>query len=322
MKRVLTTIAGISLAANACDEMAPPDDAQLATLSGGELIALCDELRDTVADHPIQCEEGDRYWLLPSNQSCRDADLTNCPASAGDVRAWHEQARSDPCAQPEPEPGLAVEVAPLGIDPNSVQPDVLTACAPFLPKFQGAVPSCPPADPSLFASADGVYELVSSFVPAQVPCHGTLPAVLESNSPRLLLVATQASGVPEVILKSCGAVADCQALARELRAFGDAESDPRNVTPGHHFDACRLGPGSGADFLLHARVPEGVPFCEAPWLPTTQIYRVGADLTISVSTGWRMRASSGCGYVIAPSLEELAACSLTVQYDARFVSPL
>lgn len=308
-RRSVVTFAALSLAASACDTT-PPDDAPLAALSGSELVALCDELRDSVADQPIQCEDGERYWVLPSNQSCRDADLTNCTASAGDARGWHEQARSEACSQASDS------------DPSSVEADPRQSCDPFRPQFRGAEPQCPAAGLTSLESADGVYELVLSGMSSKVPCNVTLPEPLDRDAARLVLVATQASGTPEVILKSCGEVADCLALAREIRTFGDAQSADPDAEAYNHLVACDRAPGSNFEIVLNSRVPEGVPFCQVRWLPRIDILRNGSGLTILVSADRPIRASAGCGYVVAPSSGELEACYASGYYEARFVSAL
>jgi hypothetical protein len=46
-RRQVFTLAAVSLAA-ACSETVPADDAVVAELSGSQVLALCDELRDAV----------------------------------------------------------------------------------------------------------------------------------------------------------------------------------------------------------------------------------------------------------------------------------
>lgn len=307
-RRFLVGLAAVWFAASACGDAAPADDRQVATLSQTEVVALCDELRDALDDQPVQCSFSAINWVVPSNQSCRDADLTSCTASVGDVRAWHEQARSDPCSVPPDGPTDDVTSDPRdGCDtlvPEVARPDI-----------------CRAVSFSSLQTVDGVYELVSSMVPDRTPCDWPLPAPLDRDAPRFVLVATQASGVPEVILKSCVAIADCQTLGRELREFGEPLSTDADGYLFNHFTGCPLD-ATGSDIWLVSRAPAGVPSCQAQWLPTSEVWTDTSGATISTATGLPLRPSPGCGYVVALSIEERDACGAGAQYESRLVSPL
>jgi len=259
--RLVFTLAAISLAA-ACDE-APSDDAVAAELSIGEVLALCDELRDAVQrnDAPAQCGSGDRYWILPSNEDCRNTDLSACDVTVGQLRRCHERARQDPCA-------VSNELAsPADLSP--IQPEMVFAecmsldgCYPLVPTTGDAfAPACTAVGIESLQTIDGVYEVTPDLRSDPAQCPGILPEVLELNAPRFVLVSTEASGAPEVVLQSCNELPDCQALAREIQAA----ASPRSATPYNHLRGCET-PLSAEPFRL-VPVPADASPCEAAWLP-------------------------------------------------------
>ncbi|HTV21682.1 MAG TPA: hypothetical protein VMG12_23495 [Polyangiaceae bacterium] len=292
----------------ACDAAPPPDDTRLSELSSDERVALCDELRDDADrdDHPIECDGFQFHWLLPANQSCRDADVRGCSATAGDVRAWHQRARNDPC--------------PLTL--NSPSPDVVSSgCPPFAPALGVGQTACERRNPALLTRFDGVYTLVSSDVPSQLPCGGTLPRVLDPAAPRLVLATTLALGAPQLILQSCQSLEDCRALAGELRdPLGTASSDP-SISHFNRLDDCG-SQVAGPSVLLHSLVPEGVRSCEVEWSSQTEALLEGSRLSVTVTPDQPVQASAGCGYVVMPSSVDSGACFASARFVAEFESEL
>ena len=308
-------LACAALGSVACSVAAPPDSARLDTLSSDERVALCDELRDAVArdDHPVQCGGFDFHWLLPSNQSCRAADLSACDGTAGEARRFYELARSDPCS-----------IVSIGEDDSITDPStpVSMACPALAPRLELGEPACEGPDLSRLQAVEGVYEVTASEVPSRLPCAGTLPALLDRAAPRLVLVATQASGVAEVIAKSCQSAADCQELARALRVAGDPDRPDPNTYDVGHFDDCGWMVGA-PNILLSSRVPAGMLSCEPPWLPRSELLWAGAaGLTVTVYPALPAQPSPGCGYVVAPSPDDIEACSSSARHEARFESAL
>jgi hypothetical protein len=311
------TLAAISLAAACIDEV-PPDDAIAAELSSSEVLALCDELRDAVQrnDEPIECDSGERYWILPSNESCRNADLSACDVTVGQLRRCHELVRGDPCA-PSTNQTTSADLSP--IDPETLFAECrsLEACAPFAPAIEyGFAPSCTAVGLEGIQAFDGVYE-VTLARPMEIPQCPPTPAVLEAGAPRFVLVSTEASGVPESILQSCVTVADCQALARDIQAA----ASPRGPTPYNHLRGCSSPFGARPALLQF--VPTDAPTCQTPWLPRVSVSGDPSLLAVSViGAADTPEISPGCGYIIPSSLHAGEGCGGYADYEGELVSPL
>lgn len=305
-------LAALSFMAVAC-ATSPPDGARISSLSSEEVVALCDELRDAVrlADHPVECQESQIQWLLPTNQSCREAALAACGATAGDVRSWHELARRDPCSV-----GATNLLAAF---PDPAQ----QGCEALRPQVIGIDVPCATTGLASLERFDGVYELTSLQVLAAGGCEWTMPAVLDPSLPHFVVVSTQASGVPELILKSCGAVAECQALAREIRVLGDPEGRQPEGYRYDHFALCEDA------FIAQSRAPDGVA-CQHQWRPRAELMMLvdemmlsDAEVRLILRSGPSTAPESpGCGYVVLPSASELDACfSLSVHQATRVALP-
>lgn len=316
-RRLVFTLAAISLAA-ACIDEAPPDDAVASELSSGEVLALCDELRDAVQrnDEPIQCPSGERYWVLPSNESCRNADLSACDVTVGQLRRCHERARADSCATSNDQ-ALSADLSP--IDPGTVFAECrsLDACAPFAPVIEyGFTPSCTAVGLASLQAFDGVYQMTFAR-PMEIPQCPPMPEVLEAGAPHFVLVSTEASGVPETLLQSCAAVPDCQALARDIQAT----ARPRGVTPYNHLRGCTT-PFDAQPVLLQF-VPADAPSCQTPWLPRVFVSGDPSSLAVNVTgAADTPEISPGCGYVIPSSWRAGEGCGGYADYEAALVSPL
>jgi hypothetical protein len=317
-RRRVFTLAAISLAA-ACIDEAPPDDAVAAELSSSEVLALCDELRDAVQrdDHPIECDSGDRYWVLPSNQTCRNADLSACTATVGQLRRCHELARQNPCSLPnEPSPA----------DLSRVEPDVifsecssLEGCYPFVASTgYTSISTCTGADLSSLQVYDGVYEVAGLTGIWADPSCIPLPELSEGTG-HFVLVATEASGAAEVVLQSCDAVADCQALAREIQATGSARS-AEPVAAYNHLSGCGV-PGDTVTFSLQSIVPD-LPSCQILSMPTVVVLGEPSSPTVMFSGLTDTEVSPGCGSIIPPDAAEAGSCPALRQIRAMSIAPL
>jgi hypothetical protein len=315
---LILTLAALSIGIVACDP-SPSDDARIASLSPDEVVALCDELRDavSVADHPVECSDWPIQWVVPSNQHCRDADLEACDATAGDVRGWHEAARRDPCS-------LHRSSQSVGFGERGAQ----AGCSELIPRLTDADVPCTPGGLANLEKFDGVYEVTSAAVLSEVACDTAPPAVLEPDAPRFVVVSTQTSGVPEAILKSCGDIPDCQALARAIRTQGDPGPREPDSYRYDHFVDCR-GPTASDAFILESRLPEGVPACQLHIRSRTELMLLVSDLTLAerplsvLAKGMGTPSTSpGCGYVVAPSAREFGACAVLEEYTAVLVAPL
>lgn len=314
-RRWVITLAAISLAA--CIEEAPPDEALAAELSSDDVLALCDELRDAVQrnDRPIECESGDEYWVLPSNQSCLSADLSACTATVGQLRRCHELARQSPCSL-ETDPISPVDLSPITVDPSSGECPSLVGCSPFAPTTEQAyIPACSAVGLASLQNFDGVYEVMPTGYTEAPSCPRSLPDVLEPGAPRFVLVSTAASGLPEIILQSCTTLADCQTLARELQAT----DNPRGAASYNRLFGCATGPDA-APIVLQS-VPADVPSCQLEWQPQVNVTGDPSSPTVTVSGLTDMpETSPGCGYIIASVAPY--ACWAMAEYTAVRVSTL
>jgi hypothetical protein len=310
-RRLGFTLTAISLAA-ACDAAPPSDDAVVSELSSAEVMALCDELRDAITadDRPFQCDSGDWYWVLPSNGTCLSADLSGCPVSVGEVRRCHALARSSPCpisdsAEPTPftEPACSL----------------MDACYPLAPQtgYANTAP-CAAVDLSRLRAFDGVYQVMGPTLYAgDEHCPGTLPSVFDAGTSHFVLVSTEGSGMPEIILQSCADVADCQAVARAIQA---ADS-PRAATPYNHLRGCELPLESQTVYL--ESVPEDPDACAADWPTQVMVLDDSSSLRVSISgSADPPDVSPGCGYIIPSSPHSLEYCMKYEEYGAMFVAPL
>jgi hypothetical protein len=164
---------------------------------------------------------------------------------------------------------------------------------------------------------------VSSSAAIAAGCGSTSPALLDARAPRFVLVSTQASGVPEVILESCDTVADCQLLARDLRETGDRGGTASDTYRYNHFGACTF-PIDVSVTSLQSTPPAGARACDLPWLPSISITRFEpTTVRMSISArGGTAETSPGCGYVVMSSLAEDELCSTLTEYTAVLDAPL
>lgn len=164
---------------------------------------------------------------------------------------------------------------------------------------------------------------------SRTACDAEPPAVLEPGAPRFVVVSTQASGTPEVILKSCGEIAECQALAETLRTQGDpGPSDPGTYRYDHFVD-CRGPVGSTDAFILESRLPEGVPECQLHNRSRTELMLLSEDLMLPerplslLAKGMRTpQTSPGCGYIVGGALDNWGACGVLEEHIGILVAPL
>jgi hypothetical protein len=316
-RRQVFTLAAISLAA-ACVETLPADDAVVAELSSGQVLALCDELRDAVQrdDQLIQCDAGDKYWVLPSNESCRSADLSACAVTVGELRRCHELTRQDPCSLAN-DPLSPVDLSPIDPGTGLAECESLDGCYPLVPTTDYAYAlACSAVALESLQTIDGVYEVTFASQPEASRCPGALPQVIEMDAPRFVLASTEASGVAEVLLQSCTEVPDCQALAREIRAA----AAPRGATPYNHLLGCET-PFNAESFAL-VFVPPDAASCHAAGLPEVSVAGGPASLRVTISSlANPPEVSPGCGYVIQPS-RATEVCEAFAEYRAVRVSAL
>jgi hypothetical protein len=160
-----------------------------------------------------------------------------------------------------------------------------------------------------------VYE-VALDLQSPEQCANILPELLEMDAPYFVLVSTEASEVPEVILQSCNALPDCQALAREIQAA----ASPRGATPYNHLLGCGT-PLESEPFFLHAFPADAS--CQAAWLPQVYVSGDPSSLLVMASNlSDPPEVSPGCGYIISSARREPDACVAYVQYRAVRVSAL
>jgi hypothetical protein len=255
-----------------------------------------------------------KYWVLPSNESCRSADLSACVVTVGELRRCHELKRQDPCS-------LANDVLadPSPNDPGTAlaECESLEGCYPFVPTTDYVfTPACTAAGIESLRTIDGVYEVTRAPQSNASRCQDALPEAIEIDAPHLVLVSTEASGVPEMILQSCTTLPDCQAAAREIQAA----ASPRGATAYNHLLGCETPLDAEPFFLLF--VPPDTASCHAAWLPEVAV--TGDPSSLRVMIGGLANppeASPGCGYVIPPS-RAADACEAFAEYRAVRVSAL
>jgi hypothetical protein len=302
----------ITLAA-ACDDAAPADDVFVYALSSRQALALCDELRDaaSVGDHPLLCQSGKTRWLLPSNEACASADLSACRVTAGELRRCLASALQAPCAS------ASSETAPL-------ECQRVAGCYPLLPTVASVEPPpCTPIAPTDLRSFEGIYEMPAGAASHAPSCAGDLPPVIDTGASHFVLVSTDSSGTPWVILQSCDSVADCQALAREAQATGGPRSTAPGGAPNNLLRACREDQ-AGEDHLEHDHVilqreaTAGAACSTAEWWPWVQIQRLQSSLNVTISAfASPPHTPPGCG---SAGFDE--TCSMLTGYDALLVAPL
>jgi hypothetical protein len=322
----------LGLAALACADTSPPDDAPLNTLSAEERVALCDDVRDvvTAVDRPEQCDGGAVRLFVPSNQACRDADLTTCQATAGDVRACYEWAQSDRCS-------VIIQLSQICLPVRSCDGAVVPSAEYAFRE------GCPKASVEALEMFDGVYAVTSftefssgdarpGLSPADLSepdegapaesCEAESPMVIEPSGRWIVLVTTQVSGTPLVVLRNCSDVADCQARAQMIRAAGDDASvvDADELTA---FYACEPEEPGQQVTRLDGLATDAARSCQRRQKPSVMISGSPSQLVVDVSgPSSPALESSGCGYVVSPSPREPAPCTRHERYSATLAASL
>ena len=302
---------------SACGDAAPPDDARVDALSQAERVALCDELRDDIAaeDEPIRCSDGSSiHWEVPSNQLCRELDLSMCDAgSVGELRAFHRSMQGDPCAALA-EPSLDNQATDF-------------ACSARLAPLPRAEPApCPTASLIDLAKYDGVYQIYpwdrAGGAEFSGVCDEAAPPLFSGDAPYFVLVATDQAGRPSVALQSCRDLSDCQGVAAQIRVTGGSALSAGAATVQRWFGACApiisgtapaldsfAPPGSEGCATQHERVE--VTLLDGQfgvYLQATSVESSGSDL------------AGSCNIVVSRSENE-PVCNRTQLYGGQPVVP-
>jgi hypothetical protein len=332
-----------SSGASACADALPADSTPIGTLSDQELVAVCDEVRDivTAEDRPTECDGGPVRLIVPSNQLCRDMERERCAATVGELRACYEQANANRCSMQD---GSSDACAELNF-----------GCAPqLLPQAEYAVdPGCARASAEVLRTWDGVYEVTatrdeSEIVYAEdglrddalapvdpndvaatnfteaVPtapreCTAEPPELIEAGASWFVLVTTESSEGPSVVLASCSGVTECQTSARTIR---DSEGAADRVGDYRRFQSCG-SPGDTIIYWLESFASDPGRSCQARQRARVTIEHAATEGEIIVRLANAMRPlleSSGCGYAIELSPRERSTCFGGVAYEAAVVA--
>jgi hypothetical protein len=224
--------------------------------------------------------------------------------------------RQDPCSL-ENDPLSPVDLSPIDPETGLADCQSLDGCYPLAPTTDDLrTPVCSAVGLESLQTIDGVYEVALNLQTDAAQCPNILPELLEMDAPYFVLVSTEASGVPEVVLQSCNELPDCQVLARELQAA----ASPRGSTLYNHLLGCGT-PLAAEPFILVSAPPDTLP-CQA-WMPTVSVSGDPSLLRVTIiNLSDPPEVSPGCGYIIASSRREPEACLAFAEYGAVRVSAL
>lgn len=317
LERILAIGMGCALssAVLACGGGSVGDDRRLATLSNSELGELCDELDEAWpdAEREVQCDDGSSVSFVRSPAAgCGERQLSECPATAGDVRACAAAFVDDPCGASLELPAACAALQQPGCA-ASATPELATACTPL------AAPDVAPLE--------GIYELVSHDISRSCDAEGLSPADFD-NDRFLVLVGADFFGAPIGSLESCDDLDDCRAAAARIRELaGDASLQPVDeAAPSPDFSRAIFCKAETAGELLSQAFSVSSPVngsCELTQYDTT-VAR-GADGELRLETrlfDWDEPAEDdSCGFR-AGAKPATATCSWLEVHEARFVTAL
>jgi hypothetical protein len=293
-------------------EIHAPDSALLRTLSEDELHALCDDAADTLARaaYLTECSEGWTVSAIPPHEPfCRDLEVQDCEATAGDVRACARAVSEDPCAAAARATEACAPLHAGGCVPE------LTA-APLLS-------SCSPPSRVALAAFEGIYEVVRHTA-NETSCDLEGSSVLERDTQGFFVVVeSEFAGAPIGLLGSCTDLEDCRATAQRLPLPpSDASaSAPRELERSLECDEAAPSALLGGPF---AASPSGDPLCEAFLTFTTATRAADGSLRLEDRTfDWRTTADpNGCAYIFGRRRPDGVPCTALEVYEARFSAAL
>jgi hypothetical protein len=316
--RVALGAALLSLAwgAAGCGEASAGDEALLAALSEGELLGLCDELRDPVTrlPRPQECSDGWTVQLVaPSNASCRLADRSTCDATAGDVRACSAAVLADPCGSANEPPAACERLS--GCDPSLVASAVLDECpGPTWDEYSAGD----------FSRLDGVYTVRTH---ALGTCDATDAEEDSSNlAPRLaapILAPMAAQGFWAVTtggaasraalnVRWCEDPERCRALVE-----GSAAPEPSAALTAQPLPLCWSNRGRSTPDA-RSRRPEDS--CQTPTSSSTLTQIAPGELRLETVTRSAPppRDKRGCGFILSEPALYAPPCQTVEVYTAGF----
>ena len=152
----------------------------------------------------------------------------------------------------------------------------------------------------------------------------SLPALFEPETRWFVLVTTQVSTTPVVVLRTCDSVADCQARARSLRDRGDDAGIVAGAQAFRAFSACEPQELGQEIVSVDSIAPGLGPACQSELRPSATLTRAGSELYFELSGGAASAGgeSNGCGYVVAQSGREPPPCIAFQSHRALFTAPL
>jgi hypothetical protein len=300
-----------------CAEERIDDERQLDRLSSRELGELCGELLESwpSAERRFECVDGSSVSFAgPPELGCGQADLSECPVTAGTVRACARAIVDDPCGASFELPLACADLQQTGCV-ASVAPELATHCStPMAVEIE---------------AFEGIYELVSHTDNA-VGCEAEGMSLLEDDAERfLVVVATEVFGAPLGALQSCADLSACRATGARIREQASAVGLPLvddGTAPPElaHALVCKAETAAALSSQEVTVGPRGDGATCSLWLTDTSVARA-ADGSLHLESrtfAWEKPVDAdGCSYRAGEKQASVPCAALSVR-EARFVSAL